>query len=230
LVLTFLALGFAIYNNFIKDKTKKAPAPKNIVAQSVNPVTKKAPKAVAQQDADARLSGVSKGDAERVAEVLPPEVAKLKEEGENLFFEGDFDGALVKFALALQKKPKSAELLNSMGLAYKKKDDLKKASQFYKRAIGVNPKCLECLNNLGVLQVAQGNYISAVFHFQKAIEISSTYADPYFNLGILMEKEGSLKSAMDSYVKFLEYTKTEDDNLKEQVKRRIESLALELGE
>lgn len=227
IVLTVLALAFAIYNNFIKPKKGSVPKPTDIASAQapVVPVVPQQP-VLPQQD----LSGVSRPAEVTEKASLPPQVEALKKEGEDMFFAGQLDAALAKFDEAKVMAPTSAEILNSMGLVYKKKGDLDKAQSLYLEALRMDPNCSECLNNLGVVEVDKGDYLSAVLHLKKAVTIDREYSDPYFNLAIVMEKEGNIRSAIDNYKEFLKYTKTNDQGIRDDVRARVENLASGLEE
>lgn len=227
MVLTLFAGIFAVYMNFCADKNpgKMAVAlPPPVQAPVAAPV----PIAPAiKTDGQEELVEITKRkDDGATAVKLSPEAKFVLDEGDALFVQGEFSLALAKFEEALTKAPNSAEVLNSIGLTQKKLGNSTEAERYYNQAIKNSPDCSECFNNLGVLYMDTGDGVAAVMNLKKAVTISETYADPYFNLAVIMEKEGNLKSAVDNYKKFLTYTTTDNENLKERVRSRIEDIAL----
>ncbi len=225
IVLVVLAAAFAVYTNFFADKKPSKPAPTpdvNVAQQAVEPVV------VIEETPPASSTGVTATVPLTTTGMteLPPDVKRIYEEGQRLFLVGEIDQALIKFEEALTKVPDSAKILNSLGLALKKKGDKVRAEKYYTEALKNDPDCSECLNNLGVLKADENDNVSAVIYFKKAITEQETYADPYFNLAVIMENEGNLKSAVEYYKKFLMYTTSENDELKDKIRLRIEDLAL----
>lgn len=227
LVMVLFAAAFAVYTNFLKSPVKK-PVVKPVPTADVRTDGAIQPESSGLPSGDGVAAVVGVTDTSRtiVTPELPIEVKPLLEEGKRFFMEGNFESALVKFNEALSKTGDSSEILNSIGLVYKKLGDRDKARSFYEKAIQTSPKCAECLNNLGVLNVDSNDNVNAVLYFKKAIELSETYADPYFNLATVMEKEGNYKSAVEYYKKFLTYTDMDNVGLKEKVRARIEDLVL----
>lgn len=221
IALVVVAAAIAVYMNFFAgdDRGKvKVQKPVEVASATLPEVS---PAAEPRPD----VAGVSIREGGSAASELTPEVKILSDEGEKYFLAGDFDKALAKFKEALTKAPDSPEILNSMGLVLKKKGDFEAAERYYDQALKYDPDCCECLNNLAVLKADQGDNVSAVLNLRKAVAIAETYADPYFNLAVIMEKEGNFKSAVEYYKKFLMYTSS-DDKFKNEVRMRIEDLAL----
>lgn len=227
IILVVFAGSYAIYSNYTAFCAKKggAPAPKKS-AKTEQKATSPAAVPVVEEKKPSPSVGVTERTTGTVKVELPFEAAKFNSEGKELFMQGDLNGALVKYTEALALASNSSEILNSIGLVYKKRGEPDKAEQYYSEAIKYNPACAECENNLGVLKVDQADTVSAVLHFKKAIELSETYADPYFNLAVIMEKEGNFKSAIDNYKKFLVFTSPDNEDLKLKVRDKIEELAL----
>lgn len=223
-VLVVLAAAFAIYSNFFMDEdggkdAKKAPV---TAVPAASPVKAEPAVPTSTRHIAEGISKSSKG----VQYPLLPEAKALSEDAKRYFQSGDLNMALTKFNEALEIAPKSPDILNSLGLIYKKKGDLNTAQKYYAKALEYGPECAECYNNLGVLEADKGDEVGAVLNLKRAILLAPTYADPYFNLAVVMEKEGNFRSAVDSYKKFLMYTTTTDEELKNQVIDRIEDLAL----
>jgi tetratricopeptide (TPR) repeat protein len=224
-VLVILAGIFAIYLNFFMDDKKKSATKPEEAATNQVQSTAAVPKVPTPNKR--RVAGVSKSAEGAMKYSIPVEAQLINNEARNLFQSGELDLALVKFDEALELAPNNPDILNSIGLVYKKKGSQVIAKQYYEKAIKYGPECSECYNNLGVLDADLSDTVAAVLHLRKAISISEAYADPYFNLAVIMEKEGNLKSAVKNYKTFLIYTNSSSEELKKGVRERIEKIALQ---
>lgn len=235
LVIALGALGFMIYKNFIrKPKSPALPA----ATETAMPATgatqtgqtllpPQAAGTTGQAPGPDKLTppGSLGTGAKAVEETpLPPDVAKLVDEGKALFTTGQYDAALSKFEGASQLAPDEAIVWNDIGLVQKRRQKLEESEVAYKKAIELKPSFPEGLNNLGVLKAAQGDRLSGVIYLKKALAIDPTYSDAHFNLAVIMEQEGNWRSAAESYKAFLQYTASTDKALLEQVSLRVEEL------
>lgn len=222
-LLTLIAVLFAVYMNFCAEKRSKKVAEEAL--PEVQGPAQPSPVVVEENVVVADVSGISRmkegggGD-------ISQEVMSLMGEGEKDFMSGDLDAALAKFTEALTKVPNFPKILNSIGLVFKKKGIPDEAEKYYNQALKTDPDCVECLNNMAVLKADKGDNVSAVLYLRKAMSLDETYADPYFNLAVIMEKEGNYRSAVENYKSFLSYTSSNDFGLKAKIKGRIEELVL----
>jgi len=60
------------------------------------------------------------------------------------------------YELAIKFNPQCAEAYNNLGVLYKGKNNLERATQCYQLALQINPRFSQTLNNLGVIYTIQG--------------------------------------------------------------------------
>ncbi len=209
LVVAILCLAFTIYKKFHRPSTGFGPAP----VTQIQPL----PEVQTQAQAQA-MTGVPQVQID-----LPYE--QLVEEGRKYYATGKYDEALTSFLAALAKNQSDSQLLNDIGLIYKKKNNFAQAEIYYKKALGVKPNYAECLNNLGVLKGAMGDPLEGSIYLKKAIALNSSYADAYFNLAVLNDNQGNFLEAIVNYKLFLQYTDSSDAALLNKVKERVEDLS-----
>lgn len=78
--------------------------------------------------------------------------------------------------------------------AYNEKD-LKKAEEYFKKAISIDGNSQEAYNNLGAVYFEEGKYEEAVSMFKKALEIDKNYLQAYGNLSVTLLKMGKKDEA-----------------------------------
>jgi tetratricopeptide (TPR) repeat protein len=100
--------------------------------------------------------------------------------------------------------PKSAIVMNKIGIAYHQLQDLKSAEKHYRLAMKLNPKYAEAVNNLGTIYYARKNYRRAVGQYEKALQLSPNSASIYSNLGTAQFARKKYDEAMANYQKALE--------------------------
>ncbi|MEA3328429.1 MAG: tetratricopeptide repeat protein [Candidatus Omnitrophota bacterium] len=62
------------------------------------------------------------------------------EVGQFLFLNEKYDQAIIEFKKALEKNPKSAEVLYSLGIVYEAKNMPEQAKEFFRAALELDPK------------------------------------------------------------------------------------------
>jgi cytochrome c-type biogenesis protein CcmH/NrfG len=102
----------------------------------------------------------------------------LLEKGQEAFKQGNYDQALQAYQKALKQEPRSAVILNLMGMAYRFKHnqlrspDLKeKEIAAFKQAIEMDAKFIPALVNLGSTYYFSDKKKEAAEQFKKVLEI-----------------------------------------------------------
>ena len=90
-----------------------------------------------------------------------------------------FDEAIHEMETDLEKRPTDPDILNNLGVVYKKKGDFEKARNYYEQAL-LSGEYSGVRWNLGLLQFETGNYLEARSNWIRALEF-----DP-FNPSIRM--------------------------------------------
>jgi Tfp pilus assembly protein PilF len=111
----------------------------------------------------------------------------------------------------LEYAPRSARLLNDMGIAYNERGETEEAIRSFMKAIDIDPRHPEAYDNIGKIYTnlgdargSSGNNAEAIEFYKKAIEISPDAVAAYNNLGNVYKAAGRFDEAMELYKKALE--------------------------
>ena len=83
----------------------------------------------------------------------------------------------------------------SLGFAYGKFKDRKKAIESYKEAIRLNPNDPDAQYNLGIIYGEMGNYPQALELFKETIRLKPDDADAHYGLGFTYMMMGNFNDA-----------------------------------
>ena len=133
----------------------------------------------------------------------PDKVVALMHEGNALIRAGQPDAALAKYneALKFAEAEGDPDVFFNMGIAYKAKGDLDKASAEYKRALELAPEYSEAHNNLGNLLKDQKKFAEAILHFESSIKIFPDNPNTHNNLGTVYAMRGEVNKAAVYFAK-----------------------------
>ena len=126
------------------------------------------------------------------------------EEGNRLYYQGDYNGAIAKYNEALQYNPKYADAYYNRGTAYQNLQNYNVAITDYNKAIQLNPNNALAYNNRGVAYGKSGNHSAAIANFNKAIELNPNYAPAYYNRGIAYYEIDNYNAAISDYTKTIQ--------------------------
>jgi len=98
----------------------------------------------------------------------------------------------------------SADDLNDAGMAALKNQNLRAATELFKKVVELEPKHKDAWNNLGRSYLALGKYDDAVASFNKQIEINPFDEFAYNNLGLAYQSQQKYDPAIAAYKKQLE--------------------------
>ena len=111
---------------------------------------------------------------------------------------GDYQGAIVEYTLAIQFHPQIALAFCCRGDAYYKLGKQEQALIDYNRAIELNPKLAIGYYRRGNLYSSAKNYAVAVGEYSQAIELKPNFALAYSNRGFAYrELYGEKEAAID---------------------------------
>lgn len=82
-----------------------------------------------------------------------------------------------------KKAPRSADVLNKMGVAYQLLFNLDDAARCYEQSLKIDPKNSIAINNLGTVYVTQKQYSKAEKAYRKALKLEPKSALVHKNLG-----------------------------------------------
>jgi tetratricopeptide (TPR) repeat protein len=136
---------------------------------------------------------------ERRALSLEPLPAESK--ADILMARGEYAAAIVAYQDA---NLKSANVWNSIGMAYHHMFALEQARKAYQTALAINPRFAAASNNLAAVYYGQHDYRDAEHFYKKALKHSSESAVIFCNLGTAYFAEAKYKQGMKAYRKAFE--------------------------
>jgi tetratricopeptide (TPR) repeat protein len=78
--------------------------------------------------------------------------------------QGDYEGALTSYQLALRDQPNDPRVLQNMAIAYSKTGRLEEAIRCYRRALDIKPQLSGAHYGLAFLLLKRGDAVSAQLH------------------------------------------------------------------
>ena len=118
------------------------------------------------------------------------------EEGNALYYNGDYDGAIRLYDEALVLYPEYDDAYTNRGAAYAMKNDYDRAIADFDRALSINPKDAGTYNNRGNAYAKKGDYDRALSDYDCALGIDSGLADVYNNRATVYCDEGDYDRAI----------------------------------
>jgi tetratricopeptide (TPR) repeat protein len=134
-------------------------------------------------------------------EMTPRQVAEMR--ADILVARKEYADAAQAYERILPQDPKSAELLNKIGMAYQQLGDTGRAIRYYKKAWSADKKFASAINNLGTVEYGRGHYGKAVKDYKKALEVSADMAGIYSNLGYAYCGDKQYPQAMTAFSRAL---------------------------
>lgn len=126
-------------------------------------------------------------------------------EGWNVYYTGDFSGAIKIFSEAIELNPENALAYYGRAYAY---DDLKNYQQVIEdctKAVQFkSTRLVDAYNNRGEAYRKSGNYNQAIADYNKALELNPNYFRAYNNRGIAYRSLGNYTQAFADYAKAIE--------------------------
>ena len=98
----------------------------------------------------------------------------------------------------------SADDLNDAGMAALKNQNLRAATELFRKVVELEPKHKDAWNNLGRSYLALGKYDDAIASFNKQIEINPFDEFAYNNVGLAYQSQQKYDQAITAYKKQLE--------------------------
>ena len=115
------------------------------------------------------------------------EVTKLIEQALNFKRKGDLISAELDLKKALKTEPNNFIVLNNLGNIYSAKNELKKAKDFFSRAINIKQDYSNAIFNLALINEEMGNKNVAVELYKNAIKHDPDNLGFYYNLSRIDE-------------------------------------------
>ncbi len=99
----------------------------------------------------------------------------------------------------LLREPRSAVLLNKLGIAYHQQAMLDQAKKCYERATKADKTYASAYNNLGTVHYQRKRYRKAIQEYKKALEIKNDMPAVYSNLGYAYFEDKKYDEAMQAF-------------------------------
>ena len=127
------------------------------------------------------------------AEMMFKQIACTYPESSHAFFflgsmaleRGDNAQAIAWLESAAQRATEG-QILNNLGTAFRRENQMKKAMEIYHQALEVDPDNPDYLNNMGTLYINEGNPLDGERYLRKAIEINPTHVHAHWNLSLIL--------------------------------------------
>jgi len=135
-------------------------------------------------------SGVGGGD-----------VAKREafEEGNALFEQGDYEGAIAKWQEFIEANPDLVQVHFNVGNAYREMGDIEEARAAYETVLADDPASTRANYAMGELLVNDGQVEAALPYFEKALEGNPDDAAILYNVAELYFSQGAVEQAVSYY-------------------------------
>ena len=144
-------------------------------------------------------------------EINTKEVTKLITQALKFRQEGDLISAELNLKKALKIEPDNFIILNNLGNIYSTKNELKKAKNFFSRAINIKQDYSNAIFNLALINEEMGNKTIAVKLYKDAIKYDPNNLGFYYNLSRIDETFFNNKN-IDNIQKILKNKKNSDFN------------------
>jgi Tfp pilus assembly protein PilF len=88
---------------------------------------------------------------------------------------------------------------NSLGVAFKARNEIAAAGEEFARAVALNPDYAEAHNNLATIKETQGDIAGAIAEYRLAVRCDSSYVLAHNNLGAIFGAHGEADSAITQF-------------------------------
>src|SRR5690606_9597098 len=103
-----------------------------------------------------------------------------------------------------EKDPRVAALQNVMGLVYLAKDDTRRATERFLKALEIDPQNQDARLNLAALELAYGNFESALQRFDEALRVEPQNAEIVLSRAVALRGLRRYDEAERGYLAALE--------------------------
>jgi protein O-mannosyl-transferase len=120
--------------------------------------------------------------------------------GNTLALNGDTDGAMRQFQIALAIEPDDPQTNYALGLIEAGRGRLDEAMAHYRKAsVVANPFYADAQNNLGYTLLISGEPYRALKHFEEALKVNPKLAAAHYNIGVALCMLGHRARAIGEY-------------------------------
>ncbi|HXO06205.1 MAG TPA: tetratricopeptide repeat protein [Candidatus Sulfotelmatobacter sp.] len=133
--------------------------------------------------------------------MTPRQLAEMQ--GDIMIARKEYASAIGAYAKVLEVDPKSAQVLNKVGVAFQQLGDLNRAERFYKKAVHADKNFSSAINNYGTVEYEKKHFGKAITLYKKALEYHSEMATLYSNLGYAYFGNKEYPQAMNTFAQAL---------------------------
>lgn len=134
-----------------------------------------------------------------IAPVLSTKEAyELYDQARELETKGQLDAAIETYHKAMQKAPTHGLLLNGLGMAYLRKEDLIPARRYLIKAVNSDAGYYQSRMGLGYVYLKDNKLADATAHLQESLKLMPTVQAAYL-LGEAEEAQGNISKARELY-------------------------------
>lgn len=127
----------------------------------------------------------------------PRKVAEMR--ADLLFAQKEYADAIRAYKKILETDPKSAQVLDKIGVCYQQLLNLHEAENYYKKAAKADKTFASAINNIGTVEYEKKHYGKAIKWYKKALKIRTDMATVYTNLGYAYFEQKHYLDAMTSF-------------------------------
>ena len=119
----------------------------------------------------------------------------------NLFNNGYYDEVINKCKNIIKKYPSESFFYNFVGMAYKEKNNIIEAENYFNKAVELNLKNKAAINNLGIIYRDRKKFDKAEEYFLTALKIDPNYVNALSNYGNLKSDQNKIEEAIELFNK-----------------------------
>jgi len=127
------------------------------------------------------------------------------DEADQLYNEGDYQGALRLYEPELKNDPTNVTLLINVGNCYYSMGQGEAADGYYQQALDVDPDQVSALHNRALVKYDTKNYSEAIIFLKRALETDPTYGYSWDLLGNCYYEQEKFADAKPCYEKAYQY-------------------------
>ena len=146
------------------------------------------------------------------------------EEGNNFYFNHNFQSAVSEYDRAIEIQPNFAEAYNNRGNANVMLKNYQQAVQDYRNAIKYNKVDARIHNNLGSIYLILKNYNEAINEYEQALKLNPNLFDAYYNRALAYCYIENYQAALSDAERAMKLNPSDPDakNLYTQIAKKLQ--------
>jgi len=141
---------------------------------------------------------------------ISTEWEKFIMQGDELFFKGDFDSAIIKYETAIKENTSCVDAYIRLGDIYLRKGEYNKSGESFKKAMEIEPENKFARFGYADILLETGEKEKSEEELKKVISIDPKFAQAYTSLGDIYLDRGERKKAEEMFKKSLEIMPGQD--------------------